>query len=290
MHSVTILSANYNNAKFLAEYFESILMSEALPESVVFVDDASTDNSLDIVEQYIEQYINRGVNIKLIALERNVGFANALNIGLEHCSTKYIMRLDPDDYISSNRIGLQYNYLINNPNIDAVGSNAIYFRDKIIINKSNFIANEKIIQSRYRSGEHGLLHGTIMIKTELLKQYKYRQENVPAEDYDIFARMVKDGKYFYNLVEPLTYVRIHESSVSNALPFRTVKLTYQLRDKIFQTTTPAIIIFFNYLHMKMYRKYLFENKIFHKYCYLIVSSFVRLDKVYLRIKQFVVKN
>lgn len=286
MCSVTILSANYNNAKFLTEYFESIFSSKVLPESIVFVDDASTDNSLEIVEKYI----NKGIEIKLVALEKNIGFANALNIGLDYCNTKYILRLDPDDYISNKRIDLQYNYLTNNPDIDAIGSNATYFKDKKTINKSNFIPNEKVIQSRYRNGEHGLLHGTVMIKTKLLKQYKYNQENVPAEDYDIFSRMIKDGKRFYNLVEPLTYVRIHASSVSNALPYRTVKLTYQLRDKIFKTKTLALIIFLNYFHMKMYRKYLFEKRTLYKYFYLIVASIIRLDKVYSRINQFVFKN
>ena len=86
---------------------------------------------------------------------------------------------------------------------------------------SNFPQESEKIRKRFQKGEHGLLHGTVMGKTLIFKKHLYNQANVPAEDYDIFSRMIKDGAKAKSISENLTFVRIHQNSVSNTLPFST---------------------------------------------------------------------
>jgi glycosyltransferase involved in cell wall biosynthesis len=66
-------------------------------------------------------------NLKIIALSKNSGFANALNVGIASCAATFIMRMDPDDILLPTRIERQYDYITRN-NLDVVGSNALIFQ------------------------------------------------------------------------------------------------------------------------------------------------------------------
>ncbi|MQL49785.1 glycosyltransferase [Photorhabdus khanii] len=59
--------------------------------------------------------------IKIIRLEKNVGLASALNVGLNFCNNELVARMDTDDICEYDRFDKQVNYLRKNPNIDIVG-------------------------------------------------------------------------------------------------------------------------------------------------------------------------
>lgn len=275
VYDVSIVCANYNNGKYLVEFLSSVINSSVLPKELIIIDDGSTDNSIEILSGYKLEYL------KIISLKENVGFANALNAGIIETASKYILRVDPDDILEKNRIQKQYEFLEKNEHIDITGSNVIYFNEKVenVVGSSNFPQKHLEIYKRYTKGEHGLLHGTTMGKSFLFKKHLYRQNNVPAEDYDIFSRMIKDGTKAQSFSDKLTFVRIHENSVSNTLPFSTVKKTYALRDEIFSTKTGALKVGLNYLSLKYYRKYYFEKHDLKRIWFLGVSSILRPDKV-----------
>ncbi|QFZ54431.1 glycosyltransferase family 2 protein [Oceanihabitans sp. IOP_32] len=276
---VSIVCANYNNGKYLDEFISSVINSSALPKELIIIDDGSTDESLKILSRYNLPYL------KVIALKSNVGFANALNVGIKETTGKYILRVDPDDILEKTRIAKQYTFLEKNSDIDITGSNVTYFNEKLesVVGSSNFPQKYESIYKRYIKGEHGLLHGTVMGKSLFFKKYLYCQSNVPAEDYDIFSRMIKDGVKAQSFPDKLTFVRIHQNSVSNALPFSTIKKTYALRDKIFKTKTSFFLVVINYLSLKYYRKYYFEKNNFKRVLFLGISGLFRPDKV---IKKF----
>ncbi len=277
---LTILAANYNNGPFLRTFIQSVLSSEKLPACLLIVDDGSTDESKKILKEFESLEI-----ANFIYFENNKGFANALNKGIENVKTKYIMRADPDDIILPSKIEKQVDFLENNPEIAGVGCNVAYFHsDKNkFLNRSNFPTDEKTITGLYFKGEHGLQHPTVMIRTEAFKKFRYIQENVPAEDYDIFARMVADGYRFLNLKEVLYNMRIHDSSASSNLAFNTIKKTYNLRKQIFGISTPKIKVRFNYLYIHFYRKFLIENNFVLKYLFLLTSIFFHPSKLMKRL-------
>lgn len=63
------------------------------------IDDGSEDNSLDIMKRYSEKYSNFKCYTK-----ENGGPAQARNFGIKHATGKYLMYLDPDDYLGKNTI------------------------------------------------------------------------------------------------------------------------------------------------------------------------------------------
>lgn len=273
---VSVVAANYNNALFLEDFFEAWKNSSTLPMELIFIDDGSQDNSLEIAYKYKREI----PTLIILPLKKNQGFGNALNVGIKKSSCKYILRVDPDDIVFPERLLKQYEVL-ESGKADVVGSNAIIFQSKTgkDIGLTNFPQDHIIISKVVHRGEHGVLHPTVMAKAELFKNNQYIQANVPAEDYDIFARMLISGAKFYNIKEPLLRYRIHQRSASNVLPFSTIEKTYRIRDELFSTKTHKLLVIWYFFHIKCYRKYLFSSNRIKGIFYLILASFLRFDKV-----------
>jgi glycosyltransferase involved in cell wall biosynthesis len=277
---VSVVTANYNNAAFLHDFFQAWLESTLAPRELIFIDDGSVDDSLEIANSYSESLSF----LQIVALGKNNGFGNALNVGVARANGKYIMRIDPDDVILPERLAQQLQ-LLEVGIADVVGSNALVFQSNSgkTIGRTNFPLLHTDIEQAIRCGEHGILHPTVMAQAHFFKQHLYVQDAVPAEDYDIFARMLRSGAKFANIKEPLLRYRIHQRSASNILPFSTIVKTYQLRDRIFGTKTSRLQIAHYYLHIKSYRKYLFAQNRWERAWYLGIASLLRPDKALKRV-------
>ncbi len=279
--SVSVVSANYNNGPFLHEFIQSIINSDKHPLELIIIDDGSTDNSREILNTYTHLPF-----AKFIFFPANKGFAHALNEGLRQANGEFILRADPDDILHHQRISRQYEYILNKKHLAGLGCNVRYFKSypQKMLSKSNFPIKEEEIRKSYYKGEHGMQHPTVMLRAEVYKKYSYRQEWVPAEDYDIFAQMSNDGYCFENISDALYFMRIHPASASSRLKFDTIEKTFALRKAIFGETTSARAVKLYFLHMKYYRSYLLsENKVLRN-VFLIISALFRPSKVLKRTK------
>jgi len=266
--NVSIVTANYNNGNYLTDFINSINQSSILPKELIIIDDGSTDDSLKILESFSHIKF-----LKVIRFETNRGFCVALNTGIKSATGNYIMRVDPDDNILKDRIKIQVEYLDRNKEIDVVGSNVIYFSNYTgkELNRSNFPLGHSAIKRKYLNGEHGVQHPSTMIRAKVMKQYKYVQENFKAEDYEIFAKMIKDGHRFANINEVLTKMRVHSNSVSSNIKFETIAKTYKIRDEIFNTSTNQLKIYFYYWYILNYKKFLITQNVIMRSLYLFLS-------------------
>ncbi|MCF6171939.1 MAG: glycosyltransferase [Bacteroidales bacterium] len=278
--SVSIVAANFNNGAYLKDFINSVNESTVLPEELIVVDDGSTDDSLKILEGF-----SGLAYLKVIEFQENRGFCEALNAGIETATGDYIMRVDPDDIILKNRVETQVEFLEANKEIDVVGSNVIYFHTdtKKEVFRSNFPVDHSTIKLTFQKGEHGVQHPSTLIRARVMKKYKYVQGNFRAEDYDIFARMIKDGHRFANIAEPLTKMRIHGQSVSSNIQYSTIKRTFEIRDEIFGTSTSTLKSRFYYWYILNYRKFLISQNKFSKPMYLVLAGLCDPSKV---IKRF----
>jgi glycosyltransferase involved in cell wall biosynthesis len=279
--NVSLIVSNYNNGRYLHEFMQSLIKSTVEPLELIMIDDGSTDSSIEILEQYSHlDYL------KLIRFPINQGFTAALNAGLEVAKGKYIMRTDPDDLILPDRIERQFKYMEEHPDVDVLGANVIYFNDnqKREVNVSNFPATHSKIVKAYRRGEHGLLHATVVAKAPVYQSYRY-QEIFPSEDYELFSRMVVDGKKFANMVQPVNLVRIHESSSTSNLQYNAIRQTFAFRDKVFHTRTSKLRIKWYFFHIRHYRKYQLARNPLLKYLYLFITAITYPTKAMKKIGQ-----
>ncbi|HRY97601.1 MAG TPA: glycosyltransferase [Bacteroidales bacterium] len=269
---ITVLAANYNNGPYLQEFIRSILASEVLPRCILIVDDGSTDASRAILEGY-----RKDPRFDIVLLEHNEGFARALNHGLDRVSTSYILRADPDDILLPGRIGTQWRFLEAHPELSGVGCNVEYVESgsgRRILG-SNFPSGPGAVDRAYRKGQHGMQHPTVMLRSAALGGVRYHQETVPAEDYDLFARLVAAGCRFDNIRGILYRMRIHERSASSNLKFTTIHKTFRLRKEIFGKDTPWLKQFIYFLHMRAYRNGLLAGNRPGRYAWFLVSALLR---------------
>lgn len=112
---------------FNAEHTVHIVIDALLHQSychmeVIFVNDNSSDGSLEILERKSEEFHDKGYSVKIISHEVNKGVAAARNTALDNATGDYIYYVDADDYIESNAIQVLV-WEAQNRNADIVGCN-----------------------------------------------------------------------------------------------------------------------------------------------------------------------
>ncbi len=94
---ITVILPVYNVADYLKECLNSLLKQTYKDFELIVVNDGSTDNSLDIVNQYTDKFE------KIIVItQKNKGLSEARNAGYSHIKGKYTYFLDSDDFILPN--------------------------------------------------------------------------------------------------------------------------------------------------------------------------------------------
>lgn len=275
---IAIVAANYNNGPYIRAFMDSILGSTVWPAELIVVDDGSTDNSVNILREYTNLPF-----FQLMQLPVNRGFTHALNEGIQRSSARYIVRADPDDLLLPERLEVQYRLMEDHPELDVAGSNSWYFHSDTgaYINRSNFPLTHREIVHRYRNGEHGLQHGTVIGKASVFKRYPY-QEIFPGEDYEIFSRMVADGCVFMNLAEALYLVRVHPASSTSTLRYASIQQTFAFREKIFGTPTSSFRVRIYYWHIYCYRRAQMAGNPLARFAYLGLATLLAPQKIFRR--------
>lgn len=206
MAGASILMPNYNNAPFLKEAIDSCLNQSFRDFEFIIVDDGSTDESVQIINSYNDQ------RIKLIQKEKNSGIVDSLNLGLQHCTSEFIIRMDGDDISLPGRFEKLIYHMKNNPAIGVFSSGLKMFGNR------NDILNVNTGPALLKAGMiHGATvpHAPCVFRASILKenQIKYSHANPHMEDYDIFFR-IKNLTQFENINEILYLYRINNHNVT----------------------------------------------------------------------------
>lgn len=160
-----------------------------LPD-VVVVDDGS------LFPVQIPRDLNLAVH--LIRLDQNQGITRALNMGMEYIlekNYKYVARLDAGDTCLPWRLAKQKEFLDNNPDYGLVSCFAqAVTRD----GAKRYVVTSPTSDQGLRRAMHVnnvLLHPTVMMRVELLRQVGlYSDEYPAAEDYELFMRILSQSK------------------------------------------------------------------------------------------------
>ena len=111
MPTISILTTCYNRDKYLAECIESVLNSNYNDYEMIIVDDASTDKSLQIAQEYAR----KDKRIKVYQNEKNLGDYPNRNMAAQHATGKYLKYLDADDTIGKYLLDIMIEAMEANP-------------------------------------------------------------------------------------------------------------------------------------------------------------------------------
>ena len=134
MPKISVIIPVYNTEKYLKQCLDSVINQTLKDIEIICVDDCSTDNSLEI----LEEYANKDNRIKIIEQEVNQGQGIAKNIGINCAQGDYIMFLDSDDWLELNACEIAYNQISQNNN-DFVYFNLKFFYEKTNEYKTDYI-------------------------------------------------------------------------------------------------------------------------------------------------------
>lgn len=95
----SILTASYNKGEFLNDWFRSIIAQKYRPLEVVFVNDCSTDNTLNILEDFKKEFSDNGIEFILVNNEKRLYCGSSYKELLSHATGSYFGVLDSDDML-----------------------------------------------------------------------------------------------------------------------------------------------------------------------------------------------
>ena len=101
---VSIIIPVYNTSEYLHQCLDSAVNQTLKEIEIIVIDDASTDNSLEIIRQYERQ----NDRIRVIAFEENRGNGFGRNEAIRQATGIYLMFLDSDDWLETNAAEMMY--------------------------------------------------------------------------------------------------------------------------------------------------------------------------------------
>lgn len=101
---VSIIIPVYKVEKFIERCARSIFEQTYENLEIIFVNDSTPDNSIEILNYVLNDYPHRKQQTHVINFETNQGVASARNTGMKNSTGKYSIQFDSDDYVESTMI------------------------------------------------------------------------------------------------------------------------------------------------------------------------------------------
>jgi glycosyltransferase involved in cell wall biosynthesis len=207
---VSVIIPNFNYATYLGEAIESVLRQTYPDIEIIVVDDGSTDNSIEIANQYLNK-------IKLIR-KINGGVSSARNEGIKISSGLYVCFLDADDIWEANKIELQLKKALEG-NFGLVYSGILECDSKLtpVREIKPIYQGDCEDEYRFRPGSAVAILGTstALISREVLHEVGFFDlELNTSADWDFLRRVSKVTDFGY-VASPLVRYRRHANNMSS---------------------------------------------------------------------------
>jgi glycosyltransferase involved in cell wall biosynthesis len=235
---VSVIIPVYNSEKFLKESIESIINQTYPNIEIICVDDGSTDNSKEILQQYFDK-------IQVIS-QSNQGLASALNNGIGKASGRWIKWFSPDDVMLPDAIEILVNQIKKFPNtivysnweiIDEKGKKIREFSESNYNDLSEFDYNIRLLDSQQINVNTTLIPLSLFQKGCVFRNL----EDPVAIDYDFFLQAALQYNTRFHLIpKPLIQYRIHQNQLSHKNISKTLDYIQFIRSEILNRIDPKI--------------------------------------------------
>jgi glycosyltransferase involved in cell wall biosynthesis len=228
---VSVIIPVYNSAHFLKQSLESVINQTYQNIEIICIDDGSTDNSLEILQQYSNEII--------IISQKNHGLASALNLGIRKMKGIWFKWFSPDDVMYPHTIETLVDTAKKYPNtivysnwkiIDQKGTKLRDFSESNYNELSNFEYYIRLLDSQQ------ININTSLVPSSLFENCSIRKLDDPVViDYDFLLRAALLCNIKFHLIEkPLIKYRIHPKQLSHKNISKTLNYIYKIKSEILQ--------------------------------------------------------
>lgn len=206
-NKVSIAMATYNGSKFLNQQLDSIINLTYKCTELIIVDDCSSDNTIEIINSYIDKYHW----IKLYQNVINIGAVKSFEKAINLCSGDYIALSDQDDVWFPNKLQTL---------LDNIEENLLIHSDAVLVDEHmNIVANSyfSTIKNKKLSGfTDYLLMNNVTGCTMLFSRKLFELAMPIPEGFYIHDHYLAIVASFHGTIklldEPLVYYRQHDSN------------------------------------------------------------------------------
>jgi glycosyltransferase involved in cell wall biosynthesis len=199
---VSVICLCYNQAPFVEEALFSVINQTYQAIELIVVDDASSDNSVSVVQEFVQKH-----HIRLLINEHNIGNCRSFNRALAYANGKYIIDLAADDVLLDTRIEKQVSVF---ESLDA--SYGVIFTNAIYINAQSQVISFHYPVDKQQHASINVPTGdvyeqvlrryfictpTMMMRKSLLDELGGYDESLSYEDFDFWVRSARNFKYYY---------------------------------------------------------------------------------------------
>ena len=209
---ITIITTSYNYAEYISQTIESVLAQTFSDWELIIVDDASSDNSVEIIKKYCDDK-----RIKLICHDKNKGLKNAIKTALKYAKGEWVTFVESDDTITSDalekRLRTKADIVFNSVNL--VGDEDWVKEVQKQVDKTEkklakieFPSN---IFKKFDTKNPVLTLSSVMIKRKLLTEELFDTKTDALFDWWLYINLAYKNDFDY-IPEKLTNWRIHDNS------------------------------------------------------------------------------
>lgn len=216
MKLAVILPA-YNAENFITECLDSLLNQTFSDFCILAVNDASTDNTGKILEDYVA----KDTRLRVYHFSENQGEPAVMQFAMDmlnYMNIEYIARMDADDICVPHRFETQVQYLDEHPEIDILGSNALLFNDgqtDKMSKVSTLPLLDKDIKAHFSLARDNIINPSSMWRHSSIKALNINYaQTATAPDFHMWVQCALHKKTFANLAEPLLLYRLHPGQES----------------------------------------------------------------------------
>jgi glycosyltransferase involved in cell wall biosynthesis len=181
----------FNNEQTIAAAIESILSQNYPVDELIIIDDGSTDNSTEIIQQF---------KVKLIKLKKNHGRGFVRNLATKECKNEFVLCCDATNSLASNFIDIALPFLVNNPTACSV-SGTIKSLDKsglVCRWRSRHLFKDYVIYRPNSINISSLItYGTLMKRSVILRLGNFDPLLKHSEDEDMADRINASNFHSY---------------------------------------------------------------------------------------------
>jgi glycosyltransferase involved in cell wall biosynthesis len=205
---ISIITVCYNSGKTIRDTIESIKGQTYKNIEYIIVDGDSTDNTLDIVNEYKDI-------VDVIISEKDSGIYDAMNKGIKASSGAIVGILNSDDFFATpESVELIVNTFVKNEEIDGVYGDLVYVKEHDVNKVSRRYSSKRFSKKKIRFG-FMLPHPTFYIKKEKYDEYGYyKLDYRVAADFELIARHINKGIKLARI--PHILIKMREGGISSS--------------------------------------------------------------------------
>jgi hypothetical protein len=117
--TLSVVIVNYNTADMIVRCLDAVQAQEKVSFEIIVADNASKDNSLQIIRDLFPQ-------VTLLANKENLGFGAANNRAVNSCAGKYLYFLNPDTEVKGGAFQAMVEFMDSNPQVGLAGTRVVY--------------------------------------------------------------------------------------------------------------------------------------------------------------------